>query len=97
LHHTHSHEPHPWAEMTPEEALDAVLRDLYAPVSALGAQVDRLSTGAFADEELGALLEQIRERVDDLGRVVVTLKRYRDELGASGRRGVVEDAGRSEE
>jgi K+-sensing histidine kinase KdpD len=77
--HTHSHEPHPWAEMTPEEALDAVLHELYAPLSALGTQVDRLSTGAFADEELGELLEQIRGRVDDLGRVVVTLKRYRDE------------------
>lgn len=75
----HSHEPHPWAEMTPEQALDVVLHELYAPLSALGSQVDRLATGAFADDELGELLAQIRGRVDDLGRVVVMLKRYRDE------------------
>lgn len=74
-----THEPHPWAEMTAEQALDALVYELYGPVSALGGQVDRLSTGAFEDEELSDLLAQIRDRVDDLSRVVVNLKRYNDD------------------
>ena len=74
-----AHEPHPWAGKSANDVLDALVYELYAPVSALGGQVDRLSTGAFADEELGTLLEQIRDKVDQLSRVVVTLKRYNDE------------------
>jgi hypothetical protein len=77
--HHAAHEPHPWAEMTAEEVLDALVYELYGPVSALGGQVDRLSTGAFEDDELGTMLEQIRDRIDDLSRVVVILKRYNDE------------------
>jgi len=71
-----SHEPHPWADKTPDEVLHALVYELYAPVSALGSEVDRLSTGAFEDEELMALLEQMREGVNHLSRLVVLLKRY---------------------
>ena len=71
-----SHEPHPWVDKTPDEVLRALVYDLYAPVSALGAEMDRLSTGAFEDEELITLLGQIREGVDHLSRLVVLLKRY---------------------
>ncbi|MFO7169037.1 MAG: hypothetical protein DIU80_013530 [Chloroflexota bacterium] len=77
--HRASHEPHPWAEMTPEQVLDALVYELYGPISALGAQVNRLTTGAFEDDELGDMLAQLRERVDELSRVVVVLKRYNDE------------------
>jgi hypothetical protein len=80
---TQHHEPHPWAEMTSDEVLDALVYELYGPVSALGGEVDRLSTGAFADDELGELLAQIRERVDDLSRLVVQLKRYNSEHRSS--------------
>ncbi len=48
---------------------------LYSP-SALGEEMDRLSTGAFEDEELTALLAQMREGVDHLSRLVVLLKGY---------------------
>jgi hypothetical protein len=71
-----AHEPHPWAEMTPDEVLDALVYELYTPVSALGNEVDRLSTGAFEDEELMRLLEQMREGVNHLSKLVVMLKRY---------------------
>ena len=50
--------------------------DLYAPVSALGSEVDRLASGAFEDDDLLVLLDQIRENVNALGRLVVILKRY---------------------
>jgi hypothetical protein len=71
-----SHEPHPWADKTPDEVLRALVYELYVPVSALGSEMDRLSTGAFEDEELTTLLAQLREGVDHLSRLVVLLKRY---------------------
>jgi len=75
------HEPHPWADFTADEVLDRLVHDLYAPVSALGSEVDRLASGAFDDDELIGLLDQIRENVNTLGRLVVTLKRYTAERG----------------
>jgi hypothetical protein len=77
-----SHEPHPWADKTPDDVLRALVYELYTPVSALGDQIDRLSTGAFEDEELTALLDQMREGVDHLSRLVVLIKRYTAEHGA---------------
>ena len=71
-----NHEPHPWIDMAPDEVLQALVYELYAPVSALGKEVDRLSTGAFEDEDLIALIDQMREGVDHLSRLVVLLKRY---------------------
>ena len=78
-----SHEPHPWADKTPDEVLRALVYELYAPVSALGEEMNRLSTGAFEDEELTALLAQLRGGVDHLSRLVVLLKRYTAEREAS--------------
>jgi len=77
-----SHEPHPWADKTPDEVLRALVYELYTPVSALGQEIDRLSTGAFEDDELITLLAQMREGVDHLSRLVVLLKRYAAERGA---------------
>ncbi|HEU5099245.1 MAG TPA: hypothetical protein VFU22_09510 [Roseiflexaceae bacterium] len=71
-----SHEPHPWADKTPDDVLQALVYELYPPVSALGNEIDRLSTGAFDDEDLIGLIEQMREGVDQLSRLVVLLKRY---------------------
>jgi signal transduction histidine kinase len=74
-----SHEPHFWDEFTPDEVLERLVHDLYTPVSALGSEVDRLATGAFDDEELLGLIDQIRENVNALGRLVVALKHYTNE------------------
>jgi len=77
---THAaHEPHPWLDLTPDEVLDRLVHELYTPVSALGSEVDRLASGAFEDDDLLLLLGQIRENVNALGRLVVTLKRYTSE------------------
>lgn len=81
-------EPHPWGDLTPHQVLDRLVYELYTPVSALGADLDRLSTGAFEDDELLLMLDQMRESVNALGRLVVTLKRYSKE---------VQDEGSSEE
>jgi signal transduction histidine kinase len=71
-----AHEPHPWIDLTPDEVLDRLVHDLYTPVSALGSEIDRLASGAFEDDDLLVLLDQIRENVNALGRLVVILKRY---------------------
>jgi len=81
---THSTlDQHPWAGKTPDEVLGLLVRELYAPVSALGDELDRLATGAFEDDDLPALLEQMREGVNGLSRLVVALKRYTKERGES--------------
>lgn len=74
-----SHEPHPWIDKTPDDVLRALVDELYSPVSALGEEMDRLSTGAFKDEELADLLAQMRVGVDHLSRLVVLLKGYATE------------------
>jgi hypothetical protein len=79
-----ANEPHSWDDKTPEEVLEALMYELYPPVSALGDQIDRLVTGAFADEELTMLLEQLRVGVNQLSRIVVALKRYTGERQAPG-------------
>ena len=71
-----SHEPHPWIDKTPNDVLRALIHELYPPVSALGEEMDRLSTGAFEDEELADLLAQMRVGVDHLSRLVVLLQGY---------------------
>jgi hypothetical protein len=73
------HEPHPWIDLTADQVLEKLVHELYAPVSALGSEVDRLASGAFEDDDLLLLLDQIRENVNALGRLVVTLKRYTSE------------------
>jgi len=74
-----AHEPHPWIDLTPDQVLDKLVHELYAPVSALGSEVDRLASGAFEDDDLLELLDHIRENVNALGRLVVTLKLYTSE------------------
>jgi signal transduction histidine kinase len=74
-----SHEPHSWDDFTADEVLERLVHELYTPVSALGSEVDRLASGAFDDDELLGLLDQIRENVNALGRLVVALKRYTSE------------------
>ena len=80
------HEPHLWAELTPEQVLDALIYELYPPISALGDEIDRLTTGAFDDEELTLLLDQMQAGVNQLSRLVVALKRYTAERRAAGDR-----------
>jgi len=75
-------EPHSWDDKTPEQVLEVLVYELYPPVSALGDEIDRLITGAFADEELTVLLEQLRAGVNHLSRIVVALKRYTAERHA---------------
>ena len=79
-----ANEPHSWDGKTPEEVLQALVYELYTPVSALGDEIDRLLSGSFDDDELMVLLEQLRSGVNQLSRIVVALKRYTSEPHAGG-------------
>ena len=72
-------EPHPWADLPSDKVLDILAYELYGPISVLGNEVDRLSNGTFKDEELPELIEQLQESVNQLSKIVVTLKRYTKE------------------
>jgi hypothetical protein len=75
----HSRDRHAWGDMTQHEMLNALVYELYGPVSALGNEIDRLTHGAFEDDELMSLLDQMRENIAHLSTTVVALKRYADE------------------
>lgn len=73
-------ESHLWTDLTPAQVLDKLVPELYAPVSALGSDVDRLASGSFEDDDLPAMLDHIREHVNALSRLVVALKRYTKDI-----------------
>lgn len=77
--HHHASDSHPWAELTAPQTLSLVLHELYAPVSALGDQVNRLANEMLDDGERAEIIGHMRARIDDLGRLVVLLKRYLDD------------------
>lgn len=77
--HPHASDSHPWAELTAPQTLARVLHELYAPVSALGDQVNRLANETLDDGERSEIIGHMRARIDDLGRLVVLLKRYLDD------------------
>jgi hypothetical protein len=72
-----SHEHHSWEDLTPEQLLATLPYEIYAPVSVLGSDLDRLLRGEFEDEdELNVILLHLRETTNQLSRVVVALKNY---------------------
>jgi hypothetical protein len=77
--HAQPHDPHPWMHLSPAQVIDMLVYELYGPVSALGGQFERIMAGDFDADDLPDVLAQISGRVDDLGRLVVLLKRYSEE------------------
>jgi hypothetical protein len=77
--HAQSAAPHQWAGMTETQALNLVLHEMYGPVSALGDQVSRLSDDGLSNEARDEIITHMRARVDDLGSLIILLKRYLDE------------------
>ncbi|PMP86708.1 MAG: hypothetical protein C0183_03385 [Roseiflexus castenholzii] len=77
--HHQAPDSHPWAELTAPQTLSLLLHELYAPVSALGDQVSRLTDETLDDGERTEIIGHMRARIDDLSRLVVLLKRYLDD------------------
>ncbi|MFQ3631620.1 hypothetical protein [Roseiflexus sp.] len=77
--HHQTSDSHPWAELSAPQTLSLLLHELYAPVSALGSQVNRLANETLDDGERTEIIGHMRARIDDLGRLVVLLKRYLDD------------------
>jgi hypothetical protein len=73
-----------WENLSPDEVLVALVRELYTPVSLLGADLNRLTgdTDALSEEEADQLFEQMQSAVRQLSMTVFHLKRYTQERAA---------------
>ena len=69
---------HNWDHLPPEQVLEALVYELYHPVSLLGSQLKRLTgdDDPLSEEDYEAIFEQMDSAVRQLSRTVVHLKRY---------------------
>jgi hypothetical protein len=69
---------HSWQNMSPDEVLTALVRELYTPVSLLGVDLNRLTgdTDALSEDEADQIFEQMQSAVRQLSMTVFHLKRY---------------------
>lgn len=69
---------HPWEGMDANRVLEAILHDLYGPVSLLGNQLHRLTgeDDPLTEDEYEAIIVQMDEAVRHLSMMVVHLKQY---------------------
>lgn len=72
------HDAHPWDEYTPSQVLNMLLSNLYAPVSVLSNQVNRLAVDEdpLTEEDMDDILDQMQTSVRQLSRTIINLKRY---------------------
>jgi hypothetical protein len=67
-----------WDHLAPEQVLEALVYELYHPVSMLGSQLKRLTgdDDPLSEEDYEAIFEQMDSAVRQLSKTVVHLKRY---------------------
>ena len=72
---------HNWDALSPEQVLEALVYELYRPVSLLGSQLKRLTADddPLSEEDYEAIFEQMDSAVRQLSKTVVHLKRYTEE------------------
>jgi hypothetical protein len=70
-----------WDKLSPEQVLEALVYELYHPVSTLGSQLKRLTgdDDPISEEEYEAIFAQMDSAVRQLSKTVVHLKRYNAE------------------
>lgn len=75
------HDAHPWDDCTPTQVLNLLLANLYAPVSVLSNQVNRLALDEdpLTEEDMDHILDQMQTSVRQLSRTIINLKRYLQE------------------
>lgn len=75
-------EPHNWEHMTPEQLLEALVYEIYNPVSLLGSQLKRITTDddPLSEDDYEAIFAQMDSAVRQLSKTVVHLKRYSEDL-----------------
>jgi hypothetical protein len=69
---------HAWANLTPDQILNALAYELYNPVSLLGNQLKRLTDDEdpITEDDYEAIFEQMHAAVRQLSKTVVHLKLY---------------------
>jgi polyphosphate kinase len=69
---------HNWDKLAPEQVIEALVYELYHPVSILGSQLKRLTDDddPLSEEDYEAIFEQMHSAVRQLSKTVVQLKRY---------------------
>lgn len=69
-----------WDGLAPQQVLDALVYELYSPVSMLGSQLKRLTDDddPISEEEYEEIFEQMHNAVRQLSKTVVNLKRYNE-------------------
>ncbi len=74
----HRYESRNWETMTPPQVLEALIYDLYNPVSLIGSHLNRLTgdEDPLTEEEYEVIFEQMQVAVRHLSKVVVNLRRY---------------------
>lgn len=79
--HTARHDHQSWENLSPDEVLEALIRELYNPVSLLGSQIKRLvdDDDPMTEDEYEASFAQMDIAVRQLSRTIVSLKRYTQE------------------
>ncbi len=67
-----------WEGLAPNQVLDALVYELYNPVSVLGSQLKRLTDDEdpISEEDYEAIFAQMHNAVRQLSKTVVNLKRY---------------------
>ncbi|PDW03865.1 hypothetical protein [Candidatus Viridilinea mediisalina] len=70
-----------WNQLTPEQIIDLLVKELYGPVSILGSQLKRLTDDddPISEEEYEEIFAHMHHAVNHLSTTVVQLKRYSEE------------------
>lgn len=70
-----------WNQLSAEQVVDLLVKELYGPVSILGAQLKRLTDDddPISEEEYEAIFAHMHNAVNHLSTTVVQLKRYSEE------------------
>ena len=75
---TNRHDSQHWEGLAPNQVIDALVYELYNPVSLLGSQLKRLTDDEdpISEEEYEEIFAQMHNAVRQLSKTVVNLKRY---------------------
>jgi polyphosphate kinase len=70
-----------WNQLSAEQVVDLLIKELYSPVSILGAQLKRLTDDddPISEEEYEEIFAHMHHAVNQLSTTVVHLKRYSEE------------------
>lgn len=76
------HDSQHWEGLEPRQVIDALVYELYNPVSMLGSQLKRLTDDddPISEEEYEEIFAQMHNAVRQLSKTVVNLKRYSEGL-----------------